>query len=187
MPHKKQNKCTLGPSSAAQMSEQKQRPFRNPAVRVGEWWEADAWINENNEGLSRSTPSAAAGSRPFGRRDPRNDAEDLARTNGHHTDALTSWGHAASWNATPPENKTSRRAAVDPPDTSEIQAILRGEGVAAGERLRSNTGQPAPHTTRAGPTSVPWARDDDSVQTDVPVLFNAITGTPSSKKGSRPQ
>ena len=111
----------------------------------------------------------------------------MSRTNGHHTNALTSWGHAASWTATPPENKTSRRAAVDPPDTSEIQAILRGEGVAAGERLRSNIGQPAPHTARAGPTSVPWARDDDSVQTDVPVLFNAITGTPSSKKGSRPQ
>lgn len=172
------------------MSEQCEPRFRNPAVRVGEWWEADAWVNENNTGLSRSTPSAADGSRPFGRREPRNDAEDLARTNGHHTGALTSWGHATSWEPPPPENRTSRRAAVDPPSTSEMQAILRGEGHAEAEQLRANEGQLATHSARGSrhsQHSVPWARDDDVVQTHAPVLFDAIYGTPTSKKGSRPQ
>ena len=161
--------------------------FNNSGVRVGEWWEHDAW--RLTTGLAhgdRQRASAAVGSRPFGRREPCSEAENAARTDGRNTSSLISWGHEGRWdrgsNALPgagplPDSRPVRRNFIPPPSNAAALASIHGEQLTAGqhEAMHFQTGQVTtpgrrfskeamcapPATSAAQPEHAPFARDDD--------------------------
>lgn len=179
------------------MSEQ-QSSYHNSGVRVGEWWEADAWRTKTTDAASgsggdpRQQVSAASGARAFGRRAACSTAEILARTDGRDTASITSWGHEGRWEEGPlPSSRVSRKAMIEPPSTTVMESTLRGDGLGHCEQqepILSSTGghalPPRSACNERAPTKVyrPWAHDDDPPDpSERQPLFDSISGYRSRK------
>ena len=71
------------------MAERESALYQSSKVRVGEWWETRAWT-EQTDGTKAAVSD---GARPFGARQNLSAEEIRARSIGHSTADLTSWGH----------------------------------------------------------------------------------------------
>ena len=163
--------------------------FHNSGVRVGEWWQADAWRTTTTGAGDRQQASAAMGSRAFGRRVPCQPDEMLARTDGRDPKALTSWGHDDTrWDrgrdplpgAGPlPDSRAPRRAFVPPPSTAVMEASLHGEALTAAE-------PPEPYYFATGQATTP-GRSLVASGTYTPARVPAAASTPWACDGDAPQ
>lgn len=118
-----------------------------------------------------------------------------ARTNGHQTSSLTSWGHDASWDRQQVHGQNDRptqRAHVPAPSTRAIESTLRGEalpGEAAEPHILANGHAVTPRTTpsAAAVGATPWATDDDppAPSKEPPPLFDSISGVVRCGGGAR--
>ena len=109
-----------------------------------------------------------------------------ARTNGHLTKHLTSWGHDCDYDRSSnlhANYRSSRRMPIPPPSTETITRSLRGEGLegSASEPMILAKGQtvnlrsaPEPSPRRA----TPWATDDElsNLRPGNNVLYDSVSG-----------
>lgn len=163
--------------------------FDNARVRVGEWWEEAAWTADTG-GVR---PPASQGTRAFGRRDGCTSSESIARSNGHTTASITSWGHTNRWENEPAPlepKKLMRKQHVEGPSTVAVEATLHGEGglrpdqealifgngtVATPHHSGRAAGamRPAHHSATSMP---PFATGDAPPHGTSDILYSAVTG-----------
>ena len=113
-----------------------QGQYSTTVTRQQGWQEEEAW--RTSDGLGTQRHMASNGARPFGRTAALSEHENLARTNGHSTAHLTSWGHVRTWDTQRTDltanDRATRRSAVPPPNTDAMRQTLKGEGLADGAR-----------------------------------------------------
>jgi hypothetical protein len=111
-----------------------QGQYSTTVTRQQGWQEEEAW--RTSDGLGTQRHMASNGARPFGRTAALSEHENLARTNGHSTAHLTSWGHVRTWDTQRTDltanDRATRRSAVPPPNTDAMRQTLKGEGLADG-------------------------------------------------------
>ena len=126
--------------------------------------------------------------------------ELLARTDGHQTTNLTSWGHTGRFDQGPMSftDRKSRREHLEPPSTAQIEAALHGVSLSAGEPpdpmilqagiTACTPGRrdraPSQFTPRSEPAP-PWAHDGNPPHPNGDeVLFDAVSGIARCARGA---
>ena len=99
--------------------------YQTSKVHTANWHEEAQWRDSTGQ-----RPAASLGARRFGQATDLTEAQALARTNGHDTRSLTSWGDDAGRFDTSrnyDSSRPSRRGMVAPPnETANIKHALAG-------------------------------------------------------------
>ena len=163
--------------------------YQTTKVHTSNWHEEAAW--RPDDGVR---PSATVGARRFGQVSELTPAQTLARSSGHDTRNLTSWGQeTAMFDGSCGDfapTRPSRRGIIHPPEKPDVKLAVAGEGLAEGEEEVQHyaTGQVStPGTGRAvsmasaiGTSHEPFATESDPPLPGPPVLFDSISGVAKS-------
>ena len=175
-----------------------QGQYSTTVTRQQGWQEEEAW--RTSDGLGTQRHMASNGARPFGRTAALSEHENLARTNGHSTAHLTSWGHVRTWDTQRTDltsnDRATRRSAVPPPNTDAMRQTLKGEGLADGAAepvvlMSGHAIKPGPQRAPVANSprrsdAVPWATiDNTGAPAKEEPIFDGVSGV-ALIRGSRP-